>query len=132
MSQPLPRSVWLAALTTFGVLFALLTLNAFVGAWPSPWILVELILGATAIFGMLLSLLAIVYRHPLAPRPPDRPGTSLRFWLLFVAMLAAPVGLLLLPAEWSTNHALALVWGVAGLAAGAVAFFAGRPWPVSK
>ncbi|TMD91514.1 MAG: hypothetical protein E6I73_04150 [Chloroflexi bacterium] len=132
MSQPLPRSVWLAALTTFGVLFALLTLNAFVGAWPSPWILVELILGATAIFGMLLSLLAIVYRHPLAPRPPDRPGTSLRFWLLFVAMLAAPVGLLLLPAEWSTSHALALVWGVAGLAAGAVAFFAGRPWPVSK
>jgi len=120
------------ALATFGVLFVLLTLNAFVGAWPSPWIVVELILGATAIFGMLLSLLAIVYRHPLAPRPPDRPGASLRFWLLFVAVLLAPVGLLLLPAEWSTSHVLALVWGAAGLASGTVAFFAGRPWPVSK
>lgn len=132
MSQPLPRSVLLLALATFGVLFVLLTLNAFVGGWPSPWIVVELILGATAIFGMLLSLLAIVYRHPLAPRPPDRPGASLRFWLLFLAVLLAPVGLLLVPAEWSTSHVLALVWGVAGLASGAVAFFAGRPWPVSK
>ena len=122
----------MAVLATFGVLFVLLTLNAFVGAWPSPWILIELILGATAIFGMLLSLLAIVYRHPLAPQPPGRPGASPRFWLLFVAVLLAPVGLLLVPAEWTTSHALALVWGVAGLAAGAVGFYAGRPWPVSK
>jgi hypothetical protein len=124
--------VWVLALATFGVLFLLLTLNAFVGAWPSPWIVVELILGATAIFAMLLSLLAIVYRHPLAPRPPDRPGASLRFWLLFAAVLLAPVGLLLVPAEWNTSHVLALIWGVGGLASGAVAFFAGRPWPVSK
>jgi len=81
---------------------------------------------------MVLSLLDIVYRHPLAPRPPDHPGASLRFWLRFVTVLLAPVGLLLLPAEWSTSHISALVWGVAGLASGAVAFFAGRPWPVSK
>ena len=132
MSQPPPRSLWVLALATFGVLLVLLTLNAFVGAWPSRWIVVELILGATAIFGMLLSLLAIVYRHPLAPRPPGHPGASLRFWLLLVAVLLAPVGLLLVPAEWSTSHALALVWGLAGLASGAVAFFAGRPWPVAK
>ncbi len=121
----------MTALATFGVLFVLLTLNSFVGAWPSPWILVELILGATAVFGMFLSLLAIVYSHRLARRPPDRPIASLRFLLLFVAVLLAPVGLLLVPAEWRTSHALALVWGVAGLASGAVAFFAGRPWPVS-
>jgi hypothetical protein len=124
--------VWVLTLATFGVLFVLLTLNAFMGAWPRPWILVELVLGAAAIFGMLLCLLTIVYRHPLAPRPPDRPVASPRFWLLFVAMLLAPVGLLLVPAEWKESHQLAVVWGIGGLASAVVAYIAGRPWPESK
>jgi hypothetical protein len=118
------------------VLFAILIVNTFIGILPRPWLAVELIVVLAAIFGMLQSLIVIAYSHPLAPRATGRnwvqTPASPRFWLLFLALLLAPVGVLLFPAVWNQSHGWAVTWGVGGVVCAVVAYFAGRPWPAYK
>lgn len=122
--------VMIVALATWVVLFVLLAINAFTGPWPRPWVGVEVVVGGSAALGLLFSLVTIVNAHPLSPRFTRR--FTARYWVLFLCLLLAPVALLLLPGEWNQSHAWAILWGSAGIDCGLAAYFAGRPWPVSR
>lgn len=122
--------VMIVALATWVVLFVLIAINAFTGRWLRPWAGFEAIVGGTAALGLLLSLATIANAHPLSPRFTGR--ATARYWVLFLCLLFAPVALLLLPGEWNQSHAWAILWGAAGIACALVAYFAGRPWPVSR
>lgn len=114
------------------VLFALSVVNVFTGVWPRPLILSELLVGLLAMIVMYQGLLMIVFTHRLAPGGTGRRWRwnefSVRFWLLFLSVLVAPLGLVLLPGVWNQSHAWAITWAICGLVSALLAYLAGRPW----
>jgi len=109
------------------VAFAIAVDNDFTGPWPRPWIIFELVIGLTAVVGIIFGFTAIVNLHPAA-RSGDPIGWP-RYYVLLPAFGLCLLGILLLPLGWKQSHLLASLWGLGGVACGAIAYLVGRPWP---